>query len=184
MWKKSRDSASIETTLNLVQTASMIDLLKEVPFLDLDFYGKASLTKKQDDELQEKIVEAQTNFFSKHYNVSPGGVYIGSSHGDFNKGFTKRNIHLFPDFLSGKEIVKVGFSNMYGWAKGVKYEDRSRKFSSLQIKREKNQGRKYRLKIEDVFCSWAVSPVEKDRERAEKYRSRLISLVEREMKCI
>jgi hypothetical protein len=105
--------------LNLKQTALAIDILKDVPFLSLDIHGDILLKKHQQKELERRLEEIETNFLSEIYNVKPKVIYfedtVITSH-DHNP--LEHGIGMNPKLLSGQQIVKIGFSDIYGRVKG------------------------------------------------------------------
>lgn len=172
MWKKSKYNSSIETNLNPTQTAIVIDSFKRLQFLSLDIYGDVLLKRVQEENLERRIEKTETNFLSEIFGVRPGAIYMRDCQ-IVPQGYNplKHGIYMDPKLLSGEQIIKIGFSSIYGRAKKLTSIDG---FALNLLKIEKDKKR-YFLRIYNINSYYVR---EKDKKLVERYRSRLISFFE------
>jgi len=172
----------LERCIKSIQTASIIDILKEIPFLEFDIYRDILLGKNQHDILEGRREEMETLFLSEILNVKPKAIYFHDSK-IVSQGYDERkhNLWINSQILSGEEIMRIGFSIMYGRAKEIKDEGAAVNLLSLSQTGPRNikkEEREYNLTIYDVD-DLTRNLTEKDKKIIEEYNSQLISLVKK-----
>jgi hypothetical protein len=171
MWKRHKNYPYLEKKINKTEIPLIIDLLKKIPFIDIDIWGEILLKKKKEVELEEVLKKTETKFLSNLYNVKIGTIYLSDvrlMHPDDNP--LRHDISLESKFLFGEEIIKIGFQDLYCMLKKIKTLSGFR-YRIIEIEKI---NRSYFMRIRDVPTH---DMNENNKIKAERYRSKLISFL-------
>jgi hypothetical protein len=174
----------LQENLNPKQTVSMINLLKEIPFLELSVQGEIFLEKDKEKILEERRGETEADFLSEIYNVKPKAIYFQNVQTvSCNYIPRKRDICMNSNLLSGEEIMRIGFSIIYGRPKDIK-DDEGFVINLLYLGQtptrdvKKEEERKYLLRTSEIE-NITNRLEEKDKQTIRDYHSQLISLLKK-----
>jgi len=165
-----------ERKLTPMKTAWMIDFLKERPFLHLDIYGNLLLSEDQQNTLNTRREDVDSLFLSQIYSIKPGGLYFfDATISTCGENPLEHDILIEPKTLSGEQIVKIGFSRLYGRNNNPKRDESGRAINILSIERIRKN---YLLEI-GSFEIYGLKLNE--RKIIKRNQSNLISLIETEL---
>ncbi|MDP3966558.1 MAG: hypothetical protein Q8Q04_03440 [archaeon] len=173
------DDSSIGCIITEDQTVNVINMLKKLPYVSLDIYGKILLTNEQQKKFDKIISNASSEFFLELYELKNPGISLYEIQiitGEYTP--REHGIYLDAKVLTGREIVKTGFNSLYCRAKNLKVPETNAPYNVLEIKKEsKNWGKNYRIDVYGVPYRFDFNLDKK--QRAKKCRSDILSEIEK-----